>query len=312
MAGPFAYVTGNATDLGRVREENQDYYGAYPGTPYGDLWVVCDGMGGASGGRTASTMAVEAVRKTLAQVGEPTGVQALLAAVAAANAAVYARAMAEAALRGMGTTIVMLLISEARAYLAHVGDSRAYLLRDGQLRQVTRDHTIVREMVESGVLTPEQARTHPDSHIISRSVGIGPRVAVDVESEGIEVRLGDRWILCTDGLSGPVDDATIAAVAAGRTPHGASQALVECANEAGGPDNITVQIVEVVEGAPAAAGRAAGWLRVRPMSRRAAVAVLVVLALVALGLLVAVSGGPEPDSPRDTPPAVESVGTESG
>jgi PPM family protein phosphatase len=245
MAG-YVYLTGNATDPGRERAENQDYFGAYEDTPYGDLWIVCDGMGGAAGGRIASVIAVEAVREVMMTPGQKDEVSALLAAVASANEKVFRRAQADPTLEGMGTTLVALLLHRGKAFVAHVGDSRAYLIRDGSLQQVTRDHTMVQEMLDDGVLTREQARTHPDGHIITRSVGIAPLVKVDVDLSDSEVAPEDRWILCTDGLTGMVSDEVIRSIAGDLSPSRACRTMVTLANEAGGPDNITVQVVEVL------------------------------------------------------------------
>ncbi|MBT7453604.1 MAG: Stp1/IreP family PP2C-type Ser/Thr phosphatase, partial [Gemmatimonadetes bacterium] len=242
----YVYLTGNATDTGRERAENQDYFGAYEDTPYGDLWVVCDGMGGAAGGRIASVLAVEAVREAMMSPGQKDEVSALLASVASANEKVFRRAQADPKLEGMGTTLVALLLRRGKAFVAHVGDSRAYHIRNGHLQQVTRDHTMVQEMLDDGVLTIEQARTHPDGHIITRSVGIASQVKVDVDLSDFAVAPEDRWILCTDGLTGMVSDEVIRSIAGDLSPSRACRTMVTLANEAGGPDNITVQVVEVL------------------------------------------------------------------
>ena len=243
--GASTHVTGNATDTGRKRDENQDYFGAYENTPYGDLWVVCDGMGGASGGRTASVLAVEAVRETLLKPGQKDPVAVLLDAIGHANSKVYERSQADPKLSGMGTTLVALLIQNGQAFVAHVGDSRVYLHRDGHLQRLTKDHTMVQEMLDEGLLTATQAEDHPDSHIITRSVGIGDQVKVDIDKEAFSVREGDRWVLCTDGLTGQVSDELICSVVADLSPAKASRTLVNMANETGGPDNITIQVVEI-------------------------------------------------------------------
>ena len=251
----YVYLTGNATDTGRERAENQDYFGAYEDTPYGDLWVVCDGMGGAAGGRIASVIAVEAVREAMTTPGQKDEVSALLAGVSSANEKVFRRAQAEATLDGMGTTLVALLLHRGKAFVAHVGDSRAYHIRNGRLQQVTRDHTMVQEMLDDGVLTEEQASTHPDGHIITRSVGIASQVKVDVDLSDFEVAPEDRWILCTDGLTGMVSDEVIRSIAGDLSPSRACRTMVTLANEAGGSDNITVQVVEVLPAPVSRLGR---------------------------------------------------------
>lgn len=237
--------TGNATDIGRKRDENQDYFGAYEGTPHGDLWIVCDGMGGVAGGRVASTVAVEQIRKEMTsnhQVDAPT---ALRDAIAKANAAVYERSQQECGLRGMGTTVVALIISDGKATIAHVGDSRAYLLRRGKIQQLTKDHTLVEELVDSGSISKEEGRDHPQGHVITRSVGIRGDVDVEIDIENSELQMGDRILLCSDGLTGHISDDIIAEVVGGMNPQAASQSLVQLANEAGGDDNITVQVIDV-------------------------------------------------------------------
>lgn len=239
--------TGNGTDVGRERSENQDYFGAYDGSPHGDLWVICDGVGGAAGGRTASTMAVEAIRSTFQSGPHEDGISAILAAVAEANTAVYERAGEDRSLRGMATTAVMLVINHGRAAVAHVGDSRAYLIRDGQMIQLTKDHTLVQAMIDAGNITPDQAESHPESHVITRSVGSAEQVEVEIDAEDLAVQLGDRFVLCSDGLSGQVSDEIIQEVASELSPQRACRMLIKLANDAGGPDNITVQIIGVEE-----------------------------------------------------------------
>lgn len=295
----YAYVTGNATDQGRERDENQDYFGAYEHTVYGDLWIVCDGMGGAQGGRTASILAVEAVRETMSHPGAEDEVQALFAGVAAANQRIFERSQATPELKGMGTTLVALLIHEGRAYVTHVGDSRAYLLRDGTLRQFTKDHTLVQEMLDDGALTPEQARHHPDGNIITRSVGIGPQVAVDIDTAALDVQVGDRWVLCTDGLTGQVSDELIQSMTGELSPARACRALVTLANEAGGPDNITIQVVEVRERPAGVVERlSAALMGLRPRWTRRAMAVgtmmLACLLAVATWLFLTLTGESAP------------------
>ena len=285
----YVYLTGNATDTGRERAENQDYFGAYEDTPYGDLWVVCDGMGGAAGGRIASVIAVEAVREAMTTPGQKDEVSALLAGVSSANEKVFRRAQAEATLDGMGTTLVALLLHRGKAFVAHVGDSRAYHIRNGRLQQVTRDHTMVQEMLDDGVLTEEQARTHPDGHIITRSVGIASQVKVDVDLSDFEVAPEDRWILCTDGLTGMVSDEVIRSIAGDLSPSRACRTMVTLANEAGGSDNITVQVVEVLPAPVSRLGRLIprGLLPSRRIRWRKAC--LMVTGLFILGIVAVVS-----------------------
>ena len=249
MSASLELVTGNATDVGRERSENQDYFGAWESRPVGDLWVVCDGMGGAAGGRTARTTAVEAISRFYHEAGpqvEPAEV--LVGAIGEANSAVHQGAQSDPLLKGMGTTVVALLVRGYEAWVAHVGDSRVYLVHDGQLRQLTRDHTLVQNLVDGGALQAEEARDHPNSHILTKSVGIEAAVDVEVGTNGMAVSPGDRFVLCSDGLSGLVEDDTIREVVMGMEPQRACQMLVTLANERGGIDNITVQVVEAREG----------------------------------------------------------------
>jgi protein phosphatase len=295
MCTSLYYETGNATDVGRKRSENQDYFGAYDETPYGDLWVVCDGMGGAAGGRTASTTSVDAIRESIHTPGDGE-VAALLTAMEAANRRVFKLAQADASLEGMGTTAVLLLIHDEKAFVAHVGDSRVYMIRDGELRQLTTDHTMVQGLLDNGKLTPEEAKNHPDSNIITRSVGIAGQVEVDVDVEAMPLRPADRFVLCTDGLSGLISDEIIASIAVDLPPQKACRMLVKLANDAGGPDNITVQIVEVLE-APRSLNRGPLTTRLPFLSkwsqrqRVAALSGAVAAVALALGIALYADGG---------------------
>jgi serine/threonine protein phosphatase PrpC len=244
---------GNASDVGCVREHNEDSFiclqpsGRRQTRRRGHLVVVCDGMGGAVGGKTASGIAIEAIPEVYygGNHGDPSS--ALSEAIREANRRIHKRASDDPELAGMGTTAVAAALVEGRAYIAHVGDSRCYLVRDGAIEQITEDHSIVQKMVKDGLLTPEQARNHPESHILSRSVGVVPNVEVDLE-DPIELRHGDTIVLCSDGLSGQVEPAEIFSTVDSATPQEAAGKLVELARERGGPDNITVQVVRAVAG----------------------------------------------------------------
>jgi protein phosphatase len=235
-----------ATDIGRARERNED--GLLVAPP---LFAVADGMGGHRGGDVASRLALEAL-------GE--GDRALADRVREANRRVYERSMVDRAVAGMGTTLTAAVVEGDRLRLAHVGDSRAYLLRDGRLRRLTEDHTLVHRMVTRGQLTEEEAAEHPYRSVLTRALGTEPDVAVD--EAVVEVRAGDRLLLCTDGLTGMVPEARVAEILRTvRDPQEAADRLVEEANEAGGLDNITVLVLEVEDGDPAGtedAGTAAG------------------------------------------------------
>lgn len=215
------------------------------------LVVVADGMGGHAAGEVASRLAVDEVAASLERAGIATataedGRRALLAAFLAANRAVHEAAAANPEYRGMGTTLtaVVLRPGAREAWLAHVGDSRAYLLRRGRLVRLTRDHTWVQEQVERGHLSPREARTHPAASVLTRAVGTLPEVAVD--DAVVPLAPGDVLLLCTDGLTNVVRDRAIAGVLS-RGGHAGELAaeLVELANRGGGPDNITAAVIRI-------------------------------------------------------------------
>ena len=235
------------THIGLVRETNQDAleYGTLNnGAQYA---VVCDGMGGANGGNIASKIAVEVIGSRIRDGYQENASYAstehlLTSAMATANAGVYDRAQREEALAGMGTTVVAVIAYENMAYISHVGDSRLYLYRDGTLTQITRDHSVVQELIESGQITEEEARSHPRKNYITR--------AIDVVSEEygvydeLPLQSGDRLMLCTDGLTNEVASAAICQHLT-LPAEEAVQALIRAALDDGGMDNITVALVDV-------------------------------------------------------------------
>ncbi len=238
----------SATDIGRVRSVNQDSYGQFDDAVRGyRLLFVADGMGGHRGGEVASQLAV----KSVAEVFESSAAQPddlLRSAFEAANLEIFETASQDPELAGMGTTGVgLILTGESRTWIAHVGDSRAYRLRGGSLIQLTADHSVVGELVQRGQLTPEQARVHPQSNEILRA--LGTQAGVEVELTDVDIEPGDVFLLCSDGLSGMLPDSRIADALSGKEPEQVAASLVELANEAGGMDNITVQIA-VIPSAP--------------------------------------------------------------
>lgn len=247
MSTPIVPVTGNATDTGRERSENQDYFGFYEDTPYGMLWIVCDGMGGAAGGRTASVMAVDCIRDVFHQEGMETVPDVMRTAVKSANEAVYQRAQEDRSLRGMGTTVAMLVLRDGLFYVGHVGDSRIYRVKDMQIAQITRDHTLVQDMIEQGLIPPEKAHNHPKSHVITRSLGVEPEIDIEIDPCPIEVATGDYFVICSDGLSGLVPAEVIKDHVVTFDPQDACVRLIDIANDNGGPDNITLQVIKVIE-----------------------------------------------------------------
>jgi PPM family protein phosphatase len=224
---------GAATDIGQVREGNEDSYLVVE-----PLYAVADGMGGHRGGEVASSLALETVQGMFERREGSLAEQ-----VAEANRAVFDRSQNDRKVSGMGTTLTAAQVDGNRVHLVHVGDSRAYLLRDGELTQVTEDHTLVHRMVMEGEISEEEAETHPHRSILTRALGVDQNIQVD---EGdLEVAPGDRLLLCTDGLTGMVPEEEIRAILLENLdPQEAVDKLVKVANRAGGIDNITALILD--------------------------------------------------------------------
>lgn len=232
------------SDVGQVRSANEDSCDTFERSDGTRLLVVADGMGGHQGGATASRTAVATISEIFDQ-DESSDLEPMIErAIEAANARVFEMAQEDVELEGMGTTVVAFLLDvRHRGTVAHVGDSRAYRYRRGQLEALTTDHSVVAEMQRRGLISPSEAAIHPRRNEILRSVGVQPQV--EVETARVEVAPGDRFILCSDGLSGVVSDDEIAAVVQSETPGTAVDALIRMANERGGPDNITVQVLSI-------------------------------------------------------------------
>src|SRR3954454_10436323 len=238
-----ALAYGFATDVGVVRANNEDTL-----LVDDNLFAVADGMGGHAGGEVASLAAVEALRAAYAQHAHT--VSGLIEAVRIANSAVWDRAAEDSSLRGMGTTVtVVALVEDAgedHVAIANVGDSRAYLFRDGELGMLTDDHSVAEQLVREGRLTPEEAAVHPQRHVLTRVLGMAPDV--DVDCYPILPYRGDRYLLCSDGLINEVSDDQIASVLRRLAdPQEAVKELVSMARAAGGHDNITVVLVDVID-----------------------------------------------------------------
>lgn len=239
------------TDVGRVRRDNQDSYAFRQLTDDTAVLVVCDGMGGARSGSVASAVAVEAFSAAVEEIcgggiprERPDRERILLRAAAAANRRVYGMAQQNLACQGMGTTLVGALVLPGEAYIANVGDSRCYLLRDGAARQLTTDHSYVQMLVDRGEITPEEARRHPKRNMITRAVGVDSEVDCDLTSLG--TRPGDRLLLCSDGLTNVLDDAELAGRSAAEAdPERYARALLNTTLERGAPDNVTVVLAEI-------------------------------------------------------------------
>ncbi len=225
------------SDVGLRREINQDSYGTQD-LPQATLLIVCDGMGGHAAGEVASRLGVDTMIATFAADAPPDA--ALRNSFIAANRAIYSEGRG-----GMGTTGVAALFADGQLHVANVGDSRAYLVREGQIEQISRDHSFVSDQVAAGLMTAEQARTSNVRNIITRALGYQPEVQVDIFS--LALRPGDTVLLSSDGMHGLIEDSEIAEVSSMLPPEEAAQRLVDTANARGGPDNITVVIAQVDE-----------------------------------------------------------------
>lgn len=224
------------TDTGLVRHENQDAFGYAQLSGGYTVAVVCDGMGGVAGGSIASTVAVETYIRTLADSGHPD--QAVSAAVTAANDAIRRRAAGHPELKSMGTTLVSALVKGDRVLISNVGDSRAYLAGTDGLRQISRDHSLVEDMVEKGDLTPGQARSHPRRNLITRA--LGPDPFVEADSFPLQWKPGDFLLLCSDGLVNTVTDQEIMfEILHNGQPEDCLPRLMAISKQRGAPDNVT-------------------------------------------------------------------------
>ena len=234
------------TDKGLQRNSNQDSYavGELPGEA---VWaVVCDGMGGANGGSVASTTAVKSISEQISSAYRPgmgsNSIRNLLqSAVSAANLTVFDMSKSIKKLAGMGTTVVTCMLVDSVAHIVHAGDSRAYLLSKGRLTQITRDHSIVQSMIESGHLTEAQARVHPRKNVITSALGVDDTLQMDYDE--VTLTEGDAIFICTDGLTNYLETDEILSIVNGTGFYECPDALVKRANENGGGDNITVVLV---------------------------------------------------------------------
>ena len=246
---------GARTDVGRVRSNNEDSFKLVPEL---NLFILSDGMGGEAHGEVASNLAVEAISAHCLEGGQKPDVPYLVdpraeldektnrlaSAVQLANRMIYESAQKHAAQRGMGATVVAVWINEQRLSVAHVGDSRVYLLRAGELQQITDDHSLVAEQVRRGILTKEQAESSDMQSVLIRALGIEPEVQVDADEHLLME--GDTLVLCSDGLSRMVSDLEIASTLLSRTGmQSTADRLIELANEYGGEDNVSVVLVRV-------------------------------------------------------------------
>ena len=251
-----------ATDVGAERANNQDTFviadlqsgdlsnpcsrKEIPLSRHGILLLVCDGMGGAAAGDVAARIAAEAIKQQLVGAGPAVATcpdESLKSAVWGANGAVFAEAKAHPETRGMGTTCTAAIVLPDRLFIAQVGDSRAYLLRGGSLHLLTRDQTMADQLIESGVLRPEDVGTFAYRHVLSQA--LGTRSTIEPITSEVHLRRGDRILLCSDGLHGPVSAQEIARIlGAAADINAVAQGLIQAALAAGGPDNVTVVVAD--------------------------------------------------------------------
>jgi protein phosphatase len=251
---PIEYA--ERSDPGRDpdKQVNEDFCGRLE-TRFGHLCVVCDGMGGHASGREAAELALTTIFETFGQAPDDTAPsQVLRAAIEQASLRVYGMATSEVALGRPGSTVVAILLHGAGTEVAHVGDSRAYYIHEGRISRVTRDHSIVQELVDRGLLSLEQAPQHPDANRITRALGMGPDVEVEVRPQPLAHVAGDAFVLCSDGLCDLVQDSEILAIVGSEPAEQAAAKLVDVANARGGHDNVTVIVLRARESAIPAGG----------------------------------------------------------
>ncbi len=243
-------VTSGMSDVGCVRASNEDSFGLFHDL---DLFVVADGMGGHAAGEVASKMAVEQIESYFRKTAENPSAEPpknnkerLSKAILYANLQIFETGTSNPKFNGMGTTVVALLTNQEESIVGFVGDSRLYLLRDNTIEQLTHDHSMVNDYVKKGLLTPEAAEHHPQKHVLSRAMGTGPEVAVEVSSR--TPQLGDTYLLCSDGLSNKLSSADMCQIVGNsKDLDAASKNLIQEAIQAGGEDNITVLLLSYVE-----------------------------------------------------------------
>lgn len=237
--------TFSVTDVGQRRKMNQDYVFASE-QPVGNLpnlFIVADGMGGHNAGDFASRFVVNTVRELIENSDETDAIQLIESAIQKSNVLLREEASKRKELYGMGTTIVAATIINGVVYTANVGDSRLYLIEEADMKQVTRDHSLVEEMVRIGQLTKEEARKHPDKNIITRAIGVGEKVQIDFFED--DLKKGDKILICSDGLTNMVADSDIRDIAVDDgTVEERAKELIKAANEHGGKDNIAVILIE--------------------------------------------------------------------
>jgi serine/threonine protein phosphatase PrpC len=297
MRGRVEVEAGQHTDQGKVRERNEDSFAVPPPWVDGEklqakgmLYMVADGMGGHVAGLAASHTAVERIVQEYYSDPDPDAARSLDQAIRAANDDIYRKSEEDPAFSGMGSTVLAVVVRGDELLVANVGDSRAYSVRGKSIRQISRDHTWVQEQVDAGSITPEEARTHPRRHVITRSLGSRPDVRIDLFSERLEA--GDTILLCSDGIFGQVSDGEIAEILVRNSPQKAANKLVNLANSRGGPDNSTAVVIQV-QRTPSSVGSVARRPRVSSLAPIAGGVLATVGVVLAMVYLATSSPGPD-------------------
>jgi protein phosphatase len=235
---------GNYSDVGKAREINEDYFGSFRGS-FGNLLLVCDGMGGHKGGEIASRLAVETISNHFEKLNDSYNIsEEINKSLEAANSSIILKAKEDPDLTDMGSTVVLVLVKDGLAYYTSLGDSRIYKIRDGAIQQITKDNSLVQQMVDSNIITKDEAKVHPKKNVITKALGTNDELELEIY-DPFKLQVNDKLILCSDGLTAHVDEEEIFQLSENNPPQETAQKLVELANERGGTDNITVQIVAV-------------------------------------------------------------------
>jgi PPM family protein phosphatase len=239
------------TDIGCQRESNEDSYGYWEPEDdsvfnlLGRLAIVADGMGGHEGGQIASHLAVETIQQIYYSSGESDPQQRLLVAFREAHHRIQQQALHNPTLRGMGTTCTSFAVLGLLLYYAHVGDSHLYLLRGGELRLLTRDHSLVARLLETGIIRADEAENHPQKHVLTAALGVADEIEPDFPDAPLQLEKADVLLICSDGLWGQMNETELKEVLAKQSPQEACRTLMQLAKDRGGPDNITLQIARM-------------------------------------------------------------------
>jgi protein phosphatase len=235
---------GNYSHVGKAREINEDYFGSFSGN-FGNLLLVCDGMGGHKGGEIASRLAIETISNYFERLNDSYNIsKEINKSLEAANTSIILKGKDNPELTDMGSTVVLVLVKDGLAYYASLGDSRIYKIRDGAIQQITKDNSLVQKMVDSKIITKDEAKVHPKKNVITKALGTNYKLKPE-NYKPFKLQLNDKIILCSDGLTAHVDEKEIFELSKNNSPQETAKKLVDFANKRGGTDNITVLIAAV-------------------------------------------------------------------